>query len=93
MCDNSKVLIVKTVVADTSSDVEVAIRKLFHGSMSSWLTQRKASDGACVIDVSANAWMILLMLLSNFSSFSTFWTYGLHMLLEGRHSPLLHLKL
>ena len=32
-------------MADTSSDVEVAIRKAFHGSMSSSLTQRKASDG------------------------------------------------
>ena len=36
---------------------------------------------------------ILLKLLSNFSSFSTFWEHALHTLLEGRHSPLLHLTL
>ena len=29
----------------TSSDVEFAVGKVFHCSMSSWLTQRKASDG------------------------------------------------
>ena len=33
-------------MADTSSDVEVAIRKVFRGPMSSWLTRRKASDGS-----------------------------------------------
>ena len=31
--------------SDTSSDVELAIRKVFHCSMSRWLAQRKASDG------------------------------------------------
>ena len=51
------------------------------------------ADRACVIALSANAWMlafsvlnILLTLLSNFSSFSTFWEHALHTLLEGRHS-------
>ena len=42
-----RVIILKCceIMADTSSDVEFAIRKEFHCSMSSWLAQRKASDG------------------------------------------------
>ena len=55
------------------------------------------ADGACVVAVSVNIWMlafsvlsILLTLSSNFRSFSTFWKHALHTTLQGGHSPLLH---